>query len=343
MSERRSKAVTEKDKDKSANSVDSLRPVIYQIPFPDTDCSVTGQQRTPCYKDQFPVTNLSQEIAMVHACCTAEVPSPKNKQTKTTNRRREKISKKGKESKLQHKTTDVKEDNDVVCPRHEVKIEHGLPLLDTELTNHSHHRLNGKDPQYTEVFKASLKLKGLRIEKIFAKDRSSKAKSRKTNHIEAIQEKEQNDWDKEDDWKYISLPDVKLSHEVVMEDISSRSIKSNVNDLENSIVENGGSTNRSIDSSKPNADFRRLFANNCSPSRSSPRVLHNRTLDKHLPRVISRIMDRYEDTPGRKIKYKIYGRKLGNVVSSERLHQLLNSKQPLKMENFYNYYPQEQS
>ena len=51
------------------------------------------------------------------------------------------------------------------------------------------------------------------------------------------------------------------------------------------------------------------------------------------------VVDVYKGTPGWKPRKRNFGRKLGNVVSSNRLSQLLESKQPLKMENFYNYYP----
>jgi len=58
-----------------------------------------------------------------------------------------------------------------------------------------------------------------------------------------------------------------------------------------------------------------------------------------LERQLSHMMEAYKGTPGWNPKRKNFGRKLGNVCSSNRLSQLLESKRPLRMENFYNYYP----
>ena len=51
------------------------------------------------------------------------------------------------------------------------------------------------------------------------------------------------------------------------------------------------------------------------------------------------LVSEYDDTPGRRSKSKYYGRKLGNICSSKKLLELLEYKEPLRMENCFNYYP----
>ncbi len=57
-----------------------------------------------------------------------------------------------------------------------------------------------------------------------------------------------------------------------------------------------------------------------------------------LERNFSELMEGYCDTQGMKKKKRNEGRKLGNIVSSQRMSQLLESENPIKMEAFYNHY-----
>ena len=53
------------------------------------------------------------------------------------------------------------------------------------------------------------------------------------------------------------------------------------------------------------------------------------------------VVNQYSETPGLKLKEKRNnsGRTLGNVVSAQRLCELLECPDPLRMENYHNLYP----
>ena len=61
----------------------------------------------------------------------------------------------------------------------------------------------------------------------------------------------------------------------------------------------------------------------------------NMEMENHVNRVI----EEYLETPGFKHRQKHIGRKLGGVVSPVRLIELLKARDPLRMENCFNYYP----
>ena len=61
--------------------------------------------------------------------------------------------------------------------------------------------------------------------------------------------------------------------------------------------------------------------------------------ESEMEKRIREMVEGYSETPGQKKKLPKTGRRLGNIVSSHRLNQLLSSDSPLRMENFYNYYP----
>ncbi len=64
----------------------------------------------------------------------------------------------------------------------------------------------------------------------------------------------------------------------------------------------------------------------------------NETMSNELERNFMELMEGYCDTQGMKKKNRNEGRKLGNIVSSHRMSQLLESENPIKMEAFYNHY-----
>ena len=338
MAEQKTQPRADKEKDKLSKSLGTVHPVIYQIPFPDSEDVVSGHQRTPCYRDQFPATNLSQEIALIHACCTSEVAVSKRESIQNKDHGKHPARSDGKVP--QRRNADVEEMKPNVCSRHEVKLGKASGdesrNYNNNNTNNTYRRLAAKDHRYTDIYKASLKLKGLSIENIFAKDRSHYVKPRIIHDSDHDTGRmKPNDDGKADDWRHISLPGVKLPNELAIEALGDGSSRSNAaSDLDGWFADNGSSTDRSDNRKHP-------FVEDNFPSRRSPRrAAHNRAHIKRFPHAISNLMDRYENTPGRKAKCKTYGRKLGNVVSSKRLHQLLDSEQPLKMESFYNYYLQ---
>ena len=59
----------------------------------------------------------------------------------------------------------------------------------------------------------------------------------------------------------------------------------------------------------------------------------------NMEKRFNEVIEEYLETPGVKQKQRHVGRKLGDIVKPIRLIELLRAREPLKMENCFNYYP----
>ena len=65
---------------------------------------------------------------------------------------------------------------------------------------------------------------------------------------------------------------------------------------------------------------------------------NNHVNSGQLEKEFMEFMEEYTDPQGMKRKTRNYGRKLGNIVTPDRMSQLLEAETPIKMENYYNHY-----